>query len=232
MRRFRVVAIWAGLLFLFVYSAGAAEVRQPIAFGFYYTFSEAEIIQYFGNREKFSENLSRYLLDIGVRSNANPVVGFLKEVPFAPIPRHEITSSISVIEPDSFFSALREQKSVGQDLESADFIFVLTSDYIILDFVATEQVNNEEDIFGYDLVGGKAESIGGRIALLEYNEDDKYFTNLIFHEWGHLLGLYHPEEELCKLRKLVMCPSGQRTEIEDELKRLIREFTSISKREE
>lgn len=132
------------------------------------------------------------------------------------------------ISPRSFFLAARSNEDVLLDLESVDFLFVFTWDFIIQRWMDSGlvEIDSQESIIGavYVSLGGITEH-GGKISLIRFDEDAMLLQNRIMHESGHLLGLADKDKVLCKFSLTIMCwPVKPQMEIGDEIKIRLNEY--------
>lgn len=225
MRKFRFVALF--FCIALVPSISDAKTADPIRIGFYYLWHNADVTSEDSGLDTLDDFLKNTLVNISEWGGKELQFVFLKKIPPFPIPMMDLgeeSRAILGISPDQFFAKLREQSDTTENLEKVDFLLVISPLPIFMFLSEEENPDGNGTRFIYISASGAAEDYGGRIALIRYIELDQIPMHML-HEIGHLLGLHHVAEEICETRPLLMCVGGAKTEIDEELKKRIREYS-------
>ncbi|MDO8522758.1 MAG: hypothetical protein Q7S12_00515 [bacterium] len=157
---------------------------REINFGFYYASIEGEPQ---ANLDKITSDIDSSLiaLDQFVGIHAKNI--FTKSLPFSPA---VIDRGLGLgVDGEVFFKNMRQN---NLDYGNADFIFIIVPITISVRLT---------------MFDGWVESIPGKAALICYKdtEPQDYLTSILAHEFGHLLGINHAENDSCGPSRLIMC---------------------------
>lgn len=214
----KAVLIW--MLFLLI--PLSAEAR-PIKFGFFYT---NDALQEWGGKNELEKRLHETVRETEKTFNVSIAIDFVEPLPFFP-PLIAPPRKKDGISTERFFLLLDARNRRKNEV---DFIFTITS--MILWY--EDATDNHEVTFRS--VDGNTGDIGSVRGILRIRKDKptEYLTEVLWHEWGHMLNLKHPNRQACRTIYFVMCeynPQELPLQIEDSFTQAVRSFAESIQKE-
>jgi len=204
------------LILIFCVSCSTATLDKPeINFGYYYTWSENELIREFGRKENFRQKLLSATARMEELIGAKIKISFIEKLPFTP-PRVTIEESRG-IDAMYLFKVFRYEK-IG--LRNQDAIFILTPEIIW----------NTEDID--PSYRGIVEYSTSSITIIRYYHKSGFgegFVHDSLHEFGHKFGFDHASPAQCIKYYFIMCgfeSYNKEIKIEEKYQKAINNFWS------
>ena len=172
---------------------------RPITFGFFYTDSALKEL---GGKSVIEKRLYQTVRETEKVFKISLAVNFVRPLPFAPpllTPPGENEIGIFA---NQFFYPISQYE---QDTKIADFIFVITPTVIWIEEVLGTKTS--PIIIVYIKAQGAADRVSYRYAILRGFREQRpnLFTEILWHEWGHLLKVEPPDPQTCQTTRFVMC---------------------------
>ncbi|MBI2121865.1 MAG: hypothetical protein HYT98_01965 [Candidatus Sungbacteria bacterium] len=192
------------LIFALLLVAPPLANARPVKFGFFYT---TGALKEFGNQGGIEIRVHDAVWRTAKEFDIAISISFIKPLPFLPplitpeskdiFPASEKKSGI---ESYPFLSMLDAQLV---NIQNADYIFTVTSE------VLWYQDLTEENTLRFKQLDGLTRNHRnpGKHAILKdfKNRGREYFTEILWHEWGHMLGLKHWDKQTCFTIHFLMC---------------------------